>query len=90
MDFTLSEAKNLFFRLISIDPKILRRSAPQNDREGKTASQNDREGKTASQNGREGKTASQNDREGKTAPQNDRGGKPLLRMTEREETRSSE
>ena len=38
----LSEAKNLFSRPKNTGPKILRRSAPQNDREGgKSAPQND-------------------------------------------------
>ena len=48
----LSEAKNLFSRLKDMVGKILRRCAPQNDRErGKAAPQNDRErGRAAPQN----------------------------------------
>ena len=73
MDFTLSEAKNLFFRLISIDPKILRRSAPQNDR-GKPLLRMAERGKPLLRMTEEGKTAPQNDRGRKTASQNGKKG----------------
>ena len=72
MDFTLSEAKNLFFRLISIDPKILRRSAPQNDR-----------GKPLLRMAERGKPLLRMAERGKPLLRMTERGKPLLRMAKR-------